>query len=664
MQLTAESRQTRWQILLGTWSLCALLVMLHTLAVRDYIGLLATAGLRGAREATTPLQQVVPAACADAQMWVRHAVEAEARQQLRVRHTQADNAPSGREVHWSSSVIWLLRIAQRVQEAVTADLGPRALERTLTWLNAPLLIGLMIALSAWAGNRAGAGAGVVVACGMVGHVRFYNGFLPANVDHHGLVNAAVLGLVLGLLEMGAGWWKPERAGRFTVLPASSGRARRGALVSAGSGAIGLWLSAASVVPILALAGGAGLFALLWHGRTARREGAHFEPGIWQLWGRVGGLLSLVFYLIEYAPSNFGLRLEVNHPLYALAWWGGGETIAWLGSWHLARVEDLPGRPRPLRLAAALLAMGAAPLALFFGGRSVFLVADPVVGGLWRFVGEGMSLPMVASSRGLWYVVYDLLAALVLIPAIVLWQKKRGHAGILIGTLSFITAATVGLAVLQIRWFQSASAAQIALLVALFAVGRSSSPGRQWRRIALVVGVGFLLPLGIQVAHERAENRRGAVSAVDLVQPLYRDVATALRQDQPGGEIVVLAGPDASAGIGYFGDFSVLGTLYWENADGLRSAGEILTSLSDDEALRLIRQHRVTHVVMISRGNFVGEYFRLLHPDLPLEEGQKTFGYRLGTGLSLPPWLRPISYEIPPDLKDASPIVRLFAVTMP
>jgi hypothetical protein len=65
--------------------------------------------------------------------------------------------------------------------------------------------------------------------------------------------------------------------------------------------------------------------------------------------------------------------------------------------------------------------------------------------------------------------------------------------------------------------------------------------------------------------------------------------------------------------------------------------------------------------MISRGNFIGEYFRLLHPDLPIEEARKTFGYRLGTGVDLPRWLRPITYEIPPDLKDASPIVRLFAV---
>jgi hypothetical protein len=49
-------------------------------------------------------------------------------------------------------------------------------------------------------------------------------------------------------------------------------------------------------------------------------------------------------------------------------------------------------------------------------------------------------------------------------------------------------------------------------------------------------------------------------------------------------------------------------LYWENAAGLRAAGEIFCSVSDDDAFALIRRHRVTHVALISRANFIGEYF--------------------------------------------------------
>ena len=266
-----------------------------------------------------------------------------------------------------------------------------------------------------------------------------------------------------------------------------------------------------------------------------------------------------------------------------------------------------------------------------------------------------------ASRGLGGLLYELPSALLVIPAVMIWRLRPGPRGIVTGGLVVITLATVGLGLLQYRWFQTASAAEIALLVALFSAGQDSPPQRQWWRISAVAGACFLLPLGILVGHEITENRSGGVASSDLLQPLYRDVALALRQDQPGGEIVVLASPDATAGIGYFGNFSGLGTLYWENADGLHAAARILTAGSDDEALRLIRLHGVTHVVMVSRGNFIGEYFRLLYPGRPLAEGHATLGYRLGTGLGLPGWLRPVPYEVPEDLKAASTLVRVFAV---
>jgi hypothetical protein len=78
MQLTAESRESRWQILIATWVLCAALVILHTFAVSDYLKLLGSRGLRGAHDAATPLRQVVPAGYADAQMWIRHAIDGQA----------------------------------------------------------------------------------------------------------------------------------------------------------------------------------------------------------------------------------------------------------------------------------------------------------------------------------------------------------------------------------------------------------------------------------------------------------------------------------------------------------------------------------------------------------------------------------------------------------
>lgn len=70
---------------------------------------------------------------------------------------------------------------------------------------------------------------------------------------------------------------------------------------------------------------------------------------------------------------------------------------------------------------------------------------------------------------------------------------------------------------------------------------------------------------------------------------------------------------------------------------------------------------MTHVVFPAKVNFIGEYYRLLHPHAPLEDGRNSLGYRLGAKLPLPRWLQPIPYRPPPELTDASPIVRLFKV---
>jgi hypothetical protein len=222
-------------------------------------------GRRGDQQLTTPLRHIVPSRSADAQMWVRHAIAGKASGEGRVRFTRDDNAPQGREVHWASPLLWILRSASG-----TADI-----EQVVRWLNVPLFLTLVIVLSAWAGCWAGAGAGVLVALGMLGHNRFYGAFAPANLDHHGLINACALGAVLGLVFMGAGWWKPNLGGAFTtLLPSDASRARRAAIASAMCGATGLWISAASVGPSRhrpRRRGGARRCHLAGRGGAARRR---------------------------------------------------------------------------------------------------------------------------------------------------------------------------------------------------------------------------------------------------------------------------------------------------------------------------------------------------------------------------------------------------------
>ncbi len=645
----------------ATWIACAILVLLHTAAVRDYVGQLDALGRTGGAEVGTPLRQVVPARHADAQMWVRHVIAAEETGVARLRFTVVDNAPTGREVHWSSLPAGLLRGASALQRAATGQRGTAAIEQSLLWFNAPLLLACIIALSAWAGTLAGAGAGVVVAFGMVGHNRFYESFAPVNVDHHGLTGAAVLALLLGLAGMGFGWWKPAAAGpRF--LPRSVRQARVAAGVSAAAGAVGVWISAAAVLPVIALAGIGGCIAAWRAGAAVRRDGAQFDPGVWKVWGRVGAAGSLLAYVLECAPAHFSWRLEVNHPLYALAWWGGAELVAMFITGRLSLTAGGEHRMSLFvpRLIAPLLAVLAVPVVIEVAGVAVFAVGDPFVGQLRHFVAEGMSLPALARQFGLRPVLYPLGMIGLLVPvAWVAWRRREASGALLLSVVVICS----GLALMgcgEMRWWPVAAAAQIVLLAVL--VGEPAGDGGRvagvWILAAVLVFAGTALQ---RVAADRSANREHALAAGDVLQPLYRDMAAALRSQQPEGDIVLLASPNASAGIGYFGRFASLGTLYWENAAGLRAAATLLTATRDDEVLAGLRAHRVTHVVMMPAANFIGEYFRLLRPDAPLAEARATFGYRCLNGEAVPVWLQPVPYRCAPEFKEVAAGVRLYRV---
>ncbi len=375
-----------------------------------------------------------------------------------------------------------------------------------------------------------------------------------------------------------------------------------------------------------------------------------EHRCWRLWGAVGAGASIVFWLIEYAPAHLGLRLEVNHPLHALLWWGGAELVALGGAWAVAR-------PPAWRVALAVVSACAAPLAILIGGRAVFAVGDPFVGELRHFVAEGKSLPAIAAQFGLRFVAFDLAScALLVVGGLVLW-RRRDRAALAAGVLTLVVGALTAMSVMEMRWWQNTGAAQLALLLPLLAL----VPAARRSAACIAVGALLVLPAVGRVALDRADNRRGAVSATDLAEPLYRDLAAALRRDQPGGAITLLASPNASAGIGYYARCASLGTLYWENTAGLRAAAEIFCATTDAEAERLLRARRVTHVAHLSAANFLGEYLQLLRPQAGADEARRTLGYRLATGGDLPRWLQPIPYRRPPGLKEAMRTARLYRV---
>ncbi len=654
----------RWLLLAAVWLAGAALVLLHQAAEREYLGILNGLGLRDGATPDTPLRQILPARYADAPMWVRHALTQRETGVTRLRFTRTDNAPHGREVHWSSGFLWLLRAAAALHTTVTGQSGPVALERTLLWFNAPLLLAGMIALSAWAAVRGGTAVGLLIAAGMIGHQRFYEGFATANVDHHGLVNTALLGLLLGLAFMGAGWRRDATAaGSDAVrwLPATPAAARRAAIVSGICGGLGLALSAASVVPVIAITGLAGLVAAWLVGPAARRDGAIFDPTVWRAWGVAGAATAFACYLLEYAPSHFGLRLEVNHPFYAFAWWGGAEWVAQLAAWRAGTGADGAVRLQPLRLGAALVAVATVPLTIVLAGPTAFLVADPFVADLRHFVAEGRSLPAALRQLGVAALRFDLALALLLVPAAIALARRRGAARLPLAWLLVTAVALTALSVLEVRWSRTLSVAQITLVAVLATAGAPALWPRRPGWVTAGAAALLFVPAVQRVVVAHGENQAGRVAAGDLLPPLYRDLAAALRASQPQGDIILLASPNASAGIGYFGNFATLGTLFWENAPGLRAAAEIFSAATDEEAFRRVKARKVTHVVLLSHANFLGEYHALLHPHTGRDEAARAFGFRLLTQRAPPFWLQPIPYQPPPELREAAGTVRLFKV---
>jgi hypothetical protein len=658
--VTTESgrQRSRWFVLILVWALAGTFLWQQARLVNQYLNTAGQLGLRGAAAADTPLQQIFPAFASDAQMWVRHAIALLEEDQLQLRHTNVDNAPHGREVHWDSAWAWCIAGAGKLHQLATGLPLPRAVERATLWLNPAVMLGLIIVLSSWAARHLGTVAGVVVVVAATCDHRIYEGFFPSYVDHHGLLTMAVFGLVLGAVVMGGGWWQQARGP--AILPDAPQTARSAATFSALCGAAGMWVSAATAIPAIMIVGGSGLLAVLVQGRNAIRQGALFDAASWRIWGRVGAGASVIAYAIEYFPGHLSFRLEPNHPFHALAWLGGSELIAQIGERWLLPVEQRWKNPRTLLW--PVLALSVAPLTIFLGGIRVFSVGDPFMAALHRdYIRE--FLPLWGTVRNFEIrALFDVLqvGSLPVLAAVVTLLYRRREAPAVIWFAAFVTAALTAMAWGHSRWLLNVMGPSIALIIVLLMYWTATfRPFVRWVVALAILGQYFVPGAVMRYIDTAKDVSAHRITPRDAANALSRDIAAALRAAQPQGEIVLLASPNASATIGYYGRIKTLGTLYWENSDGLKSAARIFSAGSEPEAERLIRAHRVTHIAIVSDESFIQQYFRLLHPDGAND--QQSFGYRLMTGAATPPWLQKLPYNMPDDLKALNTTVSLFKV---
>ncbi len=574
---------------------------------------------------------------------------------LRVRRADYDNYPYGRDVHWSWPLHGWLAALGWIESRATGDPWPIAVERAAPLSNALLLAMLVLAIVPLAARKFGSSAGALLALGLVAVAPFSVQFEVGGPDHRGLASVCAFLSLLFLLA-GRGGWARE-GGPGEPAPDDAG----GWFIASGvAGGIGLWISAATLVPVLAGIGIGALASGGWLARGLGRDaGLKPRPDLWRAWGVSGGAASLLFYFVEYFPSHLGVRLEVNHPIYALAWAGAGDLLC-RACRRLQGGTLATSSGDRLWAGASCAALVLPAVTLLAGGEGLFVISNPLMWALHNdYIEEFFS--MAHRLRGLsgFELAHALLFQVNLLPLLGLGMAwlclgpalSRPAKAIL--ALAAIPAAISGvLAVRQNRWLSVSDALWLAALVAIVHVIGSGpgAPGRRIRRFRLA-GCAFLLPvlLPYPVGILGAASAAKPASAWEFQQLVSRDLAHWLRNRTGDEGGVILSGPSATTELIYFGGFKGIGTLYWENLSGLKALAAIYGASSPERALELIRQRGITHIVVYSWNSFADAAARLergLRVDQPAPANAFMTGL-LRSPQGPPTWLRPIFYPLPP-----------------
>lgn len=699
----------------------ARLKSIETITARD-LGTPAPAADRDSPSGYAWGQHRVILPAIDAYHWILQTEQMLAGGGWRIRHASYDDAPAGREVHWAGDMRWWAATWASIERGMHPELTPaQALERVTPWANTALLAVLLVACTPLLAIGLGPVPAALFALGSVAVFPFFEYFVVGYFDHHGVATMAALLCVLFLVVGGAGWVRtaPIGAGERAWPPVES-VARRWHLASAVSGAVSLWVNAATVVPVL---GGIGLAVLLaqWclPAAPATKSQHARAPGLWRLWGLVGGGLGIGFYLLEYFPAHLGARLEINHPLYGLAWAAGGDL--------LARSAGSDRRPAARAwIGLDLLGVLLVPLLVAVAGARVFRLADPFLLTLHRrFIAEFLPLRGQLLRMGTAAVAGRLsplpLSGLAL-PA-VLWPTEAAGARRVLWRSALALAAICALAFgyvgsVALLDGRAAIAAVLALLLGGALVVGSASPGARplappvraglvlvlvpaallcalslsqvrWVGVDAALWLGVLVAAAALLAGDRAYtwslSRKAVAGGLlalafvvgpalylplpldqsDPPQEIARDASWWLRRRIGGDSAIVLTSPNATTWMAYYGGFRGIGSLYWENADGLRAATEMVEAPTADSLRGLLAVRGVTHVVLYPwesgfeqlRVSMRGPQAASAHTalaDLP-------YAMTIGGEPDLPAWLMPLPYPGPEDGGYGHPSALLFEV---
>lgn len=545
----------------------------------------------------------------DPYAWMAHTRDLMASNGWRIRWTFMDNAPYGREMHWSHPLIWTLRGMATGIIAVTGWPVARAVELAGIWVM-PLFQFLFLGL-AWVvlTRKQGwfpGGLFVFLCLSLTG---FANAFYPLLPDHHGLQLVTGLFSFICLQLGGMGWTRTGPTapasiggGPFRLLSLPPPReARRWFIASGVFGGLALWLGATVWLfglAITSLAAATALPALL---RPAL-PGHRYSAGLWRIWAFVGSAVAAGGYLLEYAPAHFAMRLEVNHPLYWLCWIGVAECLRVAGRCASLRFWQNRQPADWIFAALGLLAALALPFLALYGPKEWHYLHDPLLQRLHaNFINEFQTAWASIRNQpiGFFYSNFGLLPLVVagtLLAAFRSWRRPQDTAAFLRPAIVF--AALYFLLMLsQMRWGFFAAGALIWLGILPLSTFKGSSPGsRKWAY--LVAGTLLLNGLAADVQRWRSENR----AAVALKVPSgWIQASLSKRRALQWG---LAAGTNEWRMVGmateapilyYYTGIRTVASYYWENMAGWHAEAAFFTDVpAGERARKIARERGLTH----------------------------------------------------------------------